>query len=72
MILCVIRRPTPSPLVAQAAVLPKDVKWRTLEHCGVLFPPTYVPHGVKMRYDGVELDLTPEQEELAGFYASAL
>ena len=28
------------------------VKWNTLEHAGVLFPPEYEPHGVKMLYDG--------------------
>ncbi|KAL6077821.1 DNA topoisomerase I [Balamuthia mandrillaris] len=52
--------------------LPKGVKWRTLEHNGVLFPPPYQPHGVKMMYDGEEVDLTPEQEEVATFYAQYL
>jgi DNA topoisomerase-1 len=28
------------------------VKWNTLEHNGVYFPPEYVPHNVKMKYDG--------------------
>ena len=28
------------------------VKWDTLQHAGPLFPPEYVPHGVKMNYDG--------------------
>lgn len=42
----------------------KDVKWTTLEHGGVLFPPEYEPHGVKMLYDGREIDLTPAQEEV--------
>lgn len=44
--------------------------WSTLEHGGVLFPPEYVPHGVKMLYDGVPVDLTPEQEEVASFFAA--
>lgn len=44
-------------------------KWDTLEHNGVAFPPLYTPHGVKMKYDGKEVDLTPEQEEYATFYA---
>lgn len=35
--------------------LPKEVKWETLEHNGVMFPPAYIPHGVKMRYDGEPL-----------------
>ncbi|GMH33694.1 hypothetical protein BSKO_01528 [Bryopsis sp. KO-2023] len=44
-------------------------KWNTLVHSGVLFPPDYVPHGVKMLYDGKPVDLTPEQEEVATFFA---
>ena len=40
------------------------MKWETLEHSGVLFPPEYTPHGVKMLYDGKPVKLTPEQEEV--------
>jgi DNA topoisomerase-1 len=39
-------------------------KWSTLVHNGVLFPPPYKPHGVKMLYNGQPVDLTPEQEEV--------
>ena len=28
------------------------VKWKTLDHNGVYFPPDYVPHNVKMKYNG--------------------
>lgn len=42
----------------------KEVKWETLVHSGVLFPPDYTPHGVKMLYDGKPVDLSPEQEEV--------
>lgn len=38
-----------------------EKKWTTLEHAGVLFPPEYEPHGVKMMYDGKPVELTPEQ-----------
>ena len=48
----------------QGAAEDKTVKWNTLEHSGVLFPPEYTPHGVKMLYDGRPVDLTPEQEEV--------
>lgn len=41
-----------------------------MEHAGVSFPEGYEPHGVKMRYDGEEVDLTPLQEEAATFFAS--
>lgn len=36
---------------------------------GVLFPPPYEPHNVKMLYDGKPVDLTPDQEEIMTFYA---
>ena len=40
-------------------------KWTTLSHNGVIFPPPYSPHGVKMLYNGKPVDLTPIQEEVA-------
>lgn len=46
-----------------------EPKWSTLQHCGVLFPPEYEPHGVKMLYDGRPVELTPEQEEVASMFA---
>ena len=47
-------------------------KWKTLVHNGVLFPPEYSPHGVKMLYKGKKVKLTPKQEEIATMYASML
>lgn len=49
-----------------------DVKWNELEHNGVLFPPAYVPHGVKMKYDGKPISLSPEAEEVASFFAALI
>lgn len=46
------------------------VKWETLEHNGPYFAPPYQPHGVRMLYDGRELALEPEAEEVAGFFAA--
>ena len=43
--------------------------WTTLKHCGVLFPPEYEPHGVRMLYDGAPVVLTPDQEEVATMFA---
>ena len=40
------------------------MKWDSLVHSGVLFPPDYTSHGVKMLYDGKPVDLTLEQEEV--------
>ncbi|BGP08828.1 DNA topoisomerase 1 [Rhodotorula toruloides] len=49
-----------------------EEKWKTLEHHGVLFPPEYTPHGVKMNYDGKPVELAPEAEEVASFFAAIL
>lgn len=40
-----------------------------MQHNGVLFPPPYVPHGVKLYYEGEPVELNKEQEELATYYA---
>ncbi|KAK4851891.1 hypothetical protein QYF36_019214 [Acer negundo] len=47
-------------------------KWTTLVHSGVIFPPPYTPHGVKMLYKGKEVGLTPSQEEVATMFAVML
>jgi DNA topoisomerase I len=49
-------------------------KWTTLQHNGVLFPPPYepLPKHVKMKYDGREVTLPPEAEEVAGFFAALI
>ncbi|RKP06192.1 hypothetical protein THASP1DRAFT_7692, partial [Thamnocephalis sphaerospora] len=49
-----------------------SIKWTSLEHHGVLFPPEYEPHGVRMKYNGREIDLEPEAEEVASFFAALL
>ena len=60
------------------------VKWERLEHQGPLFPPSYEPHGIKMKYDGIflfffsnisqgrDVDLTPPSEEVGSFFAALL
>jgi DNA topoisomerase-1 len=47
-------------------------KWLTLEHNGVLFPPAYVPHEVKMLYDGNLVGMNAAAEEVATMYAVML
>ncbi|CAI9279853.1 unnamed protein product [Lactuca saligna] len=47
-------------------------KWTSLVHNGVIFPPPYKPHGVKILYKGKPVDLTPEQEEVATMFAVML
>lgn len=48
------------------------IKWESLEHSGVFFPPEYVPHGIRMKYNGREIALEPEAEEVAGFFAAII
>ncbi|KAL2808126.1 hypothetical protein BJX63DRAFT_410103 [Aspergillus granulosus] len=50
------------------------IKWKTLEHNGVVFPPPYepLPKNVKLKYDGVPVDLHPDAEEVAGFFGTML
>ncbi|XP_026383337.1 DNA topoisomerase 1 beta-like [Papaver somniferum] len=44
-------------------------KWTTFAHNGIVLPPPYKPHGVKMLYNGEQVELTPEQEEVATMFA---
>ncbi|KAL8909384.1 MAG: hypothetical protein Q9207_000219 [Kuettlingeria erythrocarpa] len=50
------------------------IKWKTLEHAGVVFPPPYepLPKNVKMLYNGAPLSLHPDAEEVATFFGSML
>jgi DNA topoisomerase-1 len=51
-----------------------SIKWETLQHNGVVFPPEYepLPKNVKLRYDGIPLTLSIEAEEIAGFFGAML
>jgi DNA topoisomerase-1 len=48
------------------------IKWTTLKHNGVLFPPPYTPHNIPVKYLNTDVKLTPEQEEAATMYAKYL
>lgn len=48
---------------------PEGCQWSTMEHAGPSFTENYVPHGVKMKYAGKEVDLNPLEEEAATFFA---
>ncbi|KAI8324725.1 hypothetical protein GQ54DRAFT_331437 [Martensiomyces pterosporus] len=45
-------------------------KWNSLEHSGVMFPPPYSPHGIPLRYNGKDINLAPDAEEVATFFAA--
>jgi DNA topoisomerase-1 len=47
-----------------------DIKWDSLVHNGVIFPPPYepLPAHVKLIYDKQPVDLAPEVEECAVWY----
>ena len=47
-------------------------KWKHMEHNGVLFPPEYEPHGIKIKYKGEPIELNPEQEEVATFWGQVI
>ncbi|KAI0974226.1 eukaryotic DNA topoisomerase I [Xylaria arbuscula] len=51
-----------------------SIKWHTLEHNGVLFPPEYepLPKNVKLLYNGTPVILHIEAEEVAGFFGAML
>ncbi|KAL7415462.1 hypothetical protein BDY24DRAFT_383028 [Mrakia frigida] len=51
-----------------------SIKWTTLVHAGVLFPPPYepLPKHVRMKYNGVPVTLPPGSEEVAGFFAAMI
>jgi DNA topoisomerase-1 len=49
-----------------------DKRWETLEHNGVLFPPKYLPHNVKILYKGEPVELTSYQEEISTYWAGLL
>ncbi|KAI0541171.1 eukaryotic DNA topoisomerase I [Xylaria digitata] len=51
-----------------------SIKWQSLEHNGVLFPPDYepLPKNVKLVYDGTPVNLHIEAEEVAGFFGAML
>merc|ERR1719440_2354906 len=45
-------------------------KWDTFEHHGLLFAPDYEPHGIPMKYDGKEIKLPVDAEEVAYYWTS--
>jgi DNA topoisomerase-1 len=51
-----------------------SIKWDTLQHNGVVFPPEYepLPKNVKLFYDGTPLTLSVEAEEVATFFGGML
>jgi DNA topoisomerase I len=51
-----------------------SIKWTTLEHNGVLFPPPYdpLPKTVRLYYDGTALALHLDAEEVAYFFGAML
>ena len=40
------------------------MKWKTLQHNGILFPPTYESQGIKIKIKGESVDLDLNQEEM--------
>ena len=40
------------------------MKWKTLQHNGILFPPAYEAQGIKIKIKGEKVDLNLDQEEM--------
>ena len=40
------------------------MKWKTLQHNGILFPPPFESKGIKIKIKGESVDLSLEQEEM--------
>ncbi|EGR32433.1 hypothetical protein IMG5_083110 [Ichthyophthirius multifiliis] len=49
-----------------------DIKWKYLEHHGVLFPDYWKKHNIKIMYDNKPIDLTLYQEEMATYWSQTL
>ncbi len=51
-----------------------SVKWSTMQHNGVIFPPLYepLPSNIKMKYDDKPISLPSDAEEVAGFFGALL
>ena len=41
------------------------MKWKKLQHNGILFPPEYEKQGIKIKIQGDTIDLDINQEELS-------
>ncbi|KAA8499802.1 DNA topoisomerase 1 beta [Porphyridium purpureum] len=50
----------------------QEIKWQSLVHKGVCFPPPYEPHRKPLLYKGERCMLEPEAEEIATFYATKI
>tara|TARA_B110000208_G_C11762254_1_gene427374 strand:- start:371 stop:2059 length:1689 start_codon:yes stop_codon:yes gene_type:complete len=50
----------------------KEIKWKTLEHNGVLFPDNYIYNKIPLIYDGSKIILNIEAEEYAYYYSKYL
>lgn len=47
-------------------------KWTFLEHNGVIFPDSFAPATLKVKYDGKDVELNPFQEEVAIYWTQTL
>lgn len=46
--------------------------WDYLEHHGMIFTPEYKPHGIPIKFKGETINLSPEVEEVATFWAQSI
>lgn len=70
LLLCSV--PPPPPRWNRLRAPGDKTKWTTLEHNGILFPAEYAAHGKPLVYDGVEMVLPADAEEVATMWATML
>ena len=49
-----------------------DPKWEYFEHNGVLFPPFYKPHKIRINHKGEPIALSIKEEELATYWSQTV
>lgn len=50
--------------MSKSSIQVKIMKWKTLQHNGILFPPAYEIQGIKIKIKGETIDLNLNQEEM--------
>lgn len=47
-----------------------EIKWKTLNHNGIIFPEPYIQHNIPLLYNGKKIILNSEAEEFATYYVN--
>ena len=50
--------------LSKSTIYENNMKWKTLQHNGILFPPDFESKGIKIRIKGQDVSLDLLQEEM--------